>query len=143
MASASDGQTTPGKEPLPTVRSFVTGALVLTVGLAWSNAVQATIDHVYPQPAHSAIGQLIYAGALTGASLVALEAINMRAEDVARVMHRPPPTTTTESYRTHQRQETQPPSTGTSNTGPETAPAPPLSKRSAFRRRLARKLLKE
>jgi hypothetical protein len=157
MSSASDGSgpvtitcvTATAKQPLPTVRSFVTGALVLTVGLAWSSAVQATIDHVYPQPANSVAGKLIYAGALTGVSLVALEAINMRSDDVARLMQtKPPPITTTQYYRIQPPQEQQPHPQQSSCTPASSAilassVPQPASKPSSFRRRLVRKLLKE
>lgn len=62
--------------PVPTVQSFITGALVLTVSLAWSSAVQATIDTVWKVPAHSATGKIIYAGVLTGSSLLIIDALN-------------------------------------------------------------------
>lgn len=49
----------------PDIPDFVTNAMILTVGLAWANAVQGVFDAFVPRPQNSALGKVAYAGVLS------------------------------------------------------------------------------
>jgi len=83
MAPPQVGGTTTAPAPAPSLQTFISGALMVTVGLAWSSAVQGTFDAVLPHPTASVVGKLAYAGVLTGACLASIQILNQTPKTLA------------------------------------------------------------